>query len=53
VLSDQEISTIARWVGGGAPKGDPADMPPPRQFADTAGWSFGTPDLVVSSAVVT
>jgi len=52
-LTDEEISTIARWVDGGAPRGNPADMPPPRQFADAAGWSFGTPDLVVSSPVVT
>ena len=26
-LSDQEIDTIARWVDGGAPMGDPKDMP--------------------------
>ena len=35
-LSDEEVSAIARWVDGGAPKGNLADMPPPRQFADTA-----------------
>ena len=52
-LSEEEIATIARWVDGGAQRGNPADMPPPRQFADAAGWSFGTPDLVVSSPVVT
>src|SRR5262245_38523097 len=52
-LSDAEVATIARWVDGGAPRGNPADMPPPRQFADATGWSFGTPDLLVSSPVVT
>jgi hypothetical protein len=50
-LSDEEIATIARWVDSGAPRGNPADMPPPRIFADAAGWSIGTPDLVVSSPV--
>ena len=46
-LSDQEIATIAAWVDGGAPKGNPADMPPPRKFDDNDKWSIGTPDLVV------
>ena len=27
-LSDEQISTIARWVNAGAPLGDPKDMPP-------------------------
>ena len=26
-LSDQEIQTIVRWVDGGAPRGNAADMP--------------------------
>ena len=38
------------WVDAGAPQGNPADMPPPRQYADAAGWTIGTPDLVVSLA---
>src|SRR6185436_3145715 len=33
-LSDAEIDTIVRWVNGGAPQGDPKDMPPPKQFAN-------------------
>ena len=45
-LSRQEIATIARWVDAGAPKGNPADMPPPIQFDDDK-WKIGTPDLVV------
>ncbi len=45
-LSDQEIATIATWVDSGAPRGNPSDMPPPRQFADTSAWQF-TPDIVV------
>jgi hypothetical protein len=46
-LSDSEIATIVAWVDGGAPRGNPADMPPPRQFADGSEWAFGKPDLVV------
>lgn len=46
-LSDEEIATIAAWVDAGAPRGDPADMPPPRQFPEAGAWQFGTPDVVV------
>jgi hypothetical protein len=46
-LTDQEIATIAGWVDGGAPKGSPADMPPPRQFETTNTWQMGSPDLIV------
>jgi hypothetical protein len=45
-LTDEELATIGRWVDAGAPRGNPADMPPPREFADTANWQF-TPDIVV------
>src|SRR6266853_1227296 len=37
-LSDREIATIVKWADSGAPKGDPADMPPPRKFEDTDKW---------------
>ncbi len=47
-LSDSEIATIVRWVDSGAPRGNPADMPPPRQFDDSDRWHIGTPDLVAS-----
>ena len=50
-LSDGEITKIAKWVDSGAPRGNPADAPPPRQFPAGADWSFGAPDLVVSSPV--
>ena len=33
-LSDEEIDTIVKWVDAGAPRGNPADMPPPRKFDD-------------------
>src|SRR5215831_8204326 len=29
-LSDDEIAMIAKWADGGAPRGNPADMPAPR-----------------------
>jgi hypothetical protein len=43
-LTDQEKSTIFRWVANGAPKGDPKDMPPTPEYP--RGWSIGTPDVV-------
>ena len=46
-LTDKEVATIAEWVDGGAPKGNPADMPAARQFADADAWQIGTPDLIV------
>ena len=33
-LSDKDIATIVAWVDGGAQRGNPADMPTQRQFAD-------------------
>ena len=52
-LSDREIATIAKWADSGAPLGNPADMPPARQYADSRGWTIGTPDLIISSPVAT
>jgi hypothetical protein len=46
-LTDQEIATIVQWADSGAPKGNPADMPPPRQFEATSTWQMGSPDLIV------
>jgi hypothetical protein len=48
-LSDQEIATIARWVDNGAPRGNPADLPPPRKFDDLDAWFIGKPDIIVES----
>lgn len=44
-LSDDEIALLAAWSEAGAPKGDPADLPPPREFPE--GWQLGEPDLVL------
>ena len=46
-LSDEEIAKIAKWADSGAPRGNPADMPPPRKWADANTWTIGEPDLVV------
>lgn len=47
-LSDADRDTLIRWVDGGAPKGDPKDLPPVPKFAE--GWEIGTPDVVLSMA---
>jgi len=47
-MTDEEIATIVKWVDGGAPEGDPADMPPARQFADELAWQIGKPDVIVT-----
>jgi hypothetical protein len=46
-LSESEIATIVNWVDAGAPRGNMADMPPPRVFPDGSEWAFGKPDLIV------
>jgi hypothetical protein len=48
-LSDEEIAKIAKWVDAGSPRGNPADMPPPRQWADNSAWAIGTPDLIIKT----
>jgi mono/diheme cytochrome c family protein len=47
-LTDDDIATIVKWVDNGAPQGNPADMPPPRQFADDQSWQIGKPDLLIT-----
>ncbi len=43
-LSELELKQINHWVDNGAPKGDEADLPEPKQFAQ--GWQIGEPDDV-------
>jgi len=47
-LSDDEVAMISAWVEAGSPLGNPADLPPAREFADAGEWSIGEPDMVVS-----
>jgi len=48
-LSAEEVATIARWADAGAPRGDLADLPPAKQYADANTWRIGTPDLIVKT----
>ena len=48
-LSDKEVATLAKWADSGAPRGNPADMPPPRTWPDARAWAIGTPDLIIKS----
>jgi hypothetical protein len=43
-LAERDVETIAKWVDGGAPKGDDKDLPAVPQFVD--GWTIGKPDAV-------
>lgn len=47
-LTDAEIATIASWVDRGAPMGNPAEMPPARQFTALDQWYIGKPDVIVT-----
>jgi len=51
-LSDAEITKIARWVDNGAPRGNPADMPPLRVFAGANQWDIGTPDYILKTPMM-
>ena len=50
-LSSADIAKIAAWVDEGAVRGNPADMPPPREFTDVSRWTLagilGPPDYVI------
>ena len=48
-LTEAEIEAIAAWVDNGAPQGNSADMPPPREWPSNREWRLGEPDLVLQS----
>jgi hypothetical protein len=50
-LTEEQITTIAKWADNGAPQGKPEDMPPPVKFTDPIEWTI-EPDLIVSSPQV-
>jgi Copper type II ascorbate-dependent monooxygenase, C-terminal domain len=45
-LTDADKQTIIAWVDGGAPQGNPKDLPAAPTFPE--GWMIGKPDAVVS-----
>ena len=51
-LSDEEITKIEKWADAGAPRGNPADMPPSAVRPGSEAWTIGTPDLILDSAEV-
>ena len=53
-LTADELDTIVRWVDAGAPRGNPADLPPAKQWPSGERWRVGDlpdrePDLIVQS----
>ena len=57
-LTDAQIDTVVRWVDGGAPRGNPEDMPAAVDWPDESKWYFaeqfdGPPDLIVESTPYT
>src|SRR5690348_11424537 len=52
-LTDEEIAKVVKWANAGAPRGNPADAPPPLTFDDSDTWSIGEPDLILKSKEVT
>ncbi len=42
-LSVEEIATVSKWAEGGAPEGNPKDLPKLPEFVQ--GWAIGKPDL--------
>ena len=46
-LTEAEIQTFVRWAEAGAPVGDVALAPVPREWPAEGGWLIGEPDLVL------
>ena len=53
-MSPEDINTIVAWIAAGAPFGDPADLPEPRQYPEIGEWrlasQLGEPDHVIKSS---
>jgi len=45
-LSHEEVAKVAAWADAGAPRGNPADMPPPKPVGGAGLWTAGEPDLI-------
>ena len=49
-LSDEDVAKVVAWVEAGAPRGDPALMPPLPKFEPSEyAWRLGEPDLVLTT----
>jgi hypothetical protein len=52
-LTNEQLSTIVKWLDSGMPQGRPEDMPPAPSFPDPNSWQLaeqlGPPDLVIKS----
>jgi hypothetical protein len=53
-LSQEQIDTVVAWVDGGAPQGDPKDMPALKPVTTELFWvgeldGYGPPDIVVKA----
>ncbi|HKX32865.1 MAG TPA: cytochrome c [Blastocatellia bacterium] len=44
-LTAEEVTRISEWVEAGSPKGDPKDLPAPREWKSQ--WAHGEPDLIM------
>ena len=47
-LTEADKQTLISWADGGAPEGNPKDLPPAPKFAE--GWQIGKPDVVLTMA---
>jgi len=47
-MPQADRETLIAWVEQGCPKGNEADMPPPRDFPKGDGWRIGTPDAIIT-----
>jgi hypothetical protein len=43
-FNKEELATLDTWLDGGMSKGNPKDMPKPREFHED--WSIGKPDMI-------
>jgi len=48
-LAAADKDVLTRWANGGAPEGDPKDLPAAPKFVD--GWQLGQPDVVLQLPV--
>src|SRR4029079_11937170 len=46
-LTDTEIATITKWIDGGSPLGNSADLPKAKEFSSLDQWHIGTPDIII------